>query len=92
MRTNNYYKILGVPPHATQDEIVKAYHRLALKFHPDVSKTPNAEERMKEINAAYEVLSDPEKRWQFDEEREIPESPPVRKKRHRHHNKQPCCI
>jgi tetratricopeptide (TPR) repeat protein len=44
---------------------------------------------MKEINAAYEVLSDPEKRWQFDEEREIPESPPVRKKRHRHHNKQP---
>ena len=83
MRTNNYYKILGVPPHATQDEIVKAFRLLVKKYHPDVSKIPNAEERMKVINNANDVLSDPEKRRQFDEEREIPESPPVRRERHR---------
>jgi hypothetical protein len=84
MSTNNFYKILGVPSHATQNEIKKAYHRLALKYHPDLRKTPDAEERMKEINAANEILSDPEKRRQFDSEREIPEPPPVRRERRRH--------
>jgi len=89
MSTNNYYKILGVQPHATKDEIVKAYHRLALKFHPDVRKTPDAEERMKEINGANDVLKDPEKRYQYDIEREISEPPPVHKEIRRHRNKRP---
>jgi curved DNA-binding protein CbpA len=84
MSTKNYYKILGVHRYATQDEIVKAYHRLALKFHPDVRKTPDAEERMKEINGAYEILSDSEKRRQFDNKPESVEQSPVRSEKQKH--------
>ncbi len=63
----DYYKILGVPRDASQEEIKKAYRRLALKYHPDRNRgNKEAEEKFKEINEAYAVLSDPEKRKQYD--------------------------
>ncbi len=63
----DYYKILGVSRDASQDEIKKAFRKLALKYHPDKNKgNKEAEERFKEINEAYAVLSDPEKRRQYD--------------------------
>jgi hypothetical protein len=89
MKTGNLYEILGVPHDATQEDIQKAYHRLAHIYHPDVRKTPDAEERMKKINAAYEVLSDPEKRRQFDHERLIKVSSPVRPDGHGRNTRQP---
>lgn len=66
IKYQDYYAILGVPRTATEAEIKKAYRRLAQKYHPDVNKTPGAEAKFKEINEAYEVLSDPEKRKKYD--------------------------
>ena len=64
----DYYKILGIKRDATQEEIKKAYRRLAKKFHPDLNKDdPQAKSRFQEINEANEVLSDPEKRRRYDE-------------------------
>ena len=59
----DYYETLGVARSATQDEVKRAYRRLAREHHPDVNQqSPDAESRFKEINEAYQVLSDPEKR------------------------------
>jgi curved DNA-binding protein len=67
MNYKDYYKTLGVNRNATQEEIKKAYRKLAVKFHPDKNKgDKSAEERFKEINEANEVLSDPEKRKKYD--------------------------
>jgi curved DNA-binding protein len=63
----DYYKILGVDRTATQDDVKRAYRKLARKYHPDVSKEPDAEERFKEVNEANEVLKDPEKRAAYDQ-------------------------
>ena len=67
MEYKDYYKTLGVPRDATQEAIKQAYRKLARKFHPDVSKEPNAEARFKEINEANEVLKDPEKRAAYND-------------------------
>lgn len=66
MKYKDYYQILGVSRGASDEDIKKAYRRLAHKFHPDVSKEPHAEERFKEIGEAYEVLKDREKRAAYD--------------------------
>lgn len=66
MEYKDYYKTLGVERDAAADDIKRAYRRLARKFHPDVSKEPDAEERFKEVGEAYEVLKDPEKRAAYD--------------------------
>ena len=62
----DYYEILGVARNADSDELKRAYRRLARKYHPDVNKEEGAEERFKEINRAYEVLSEPETRARYD--------------------------
>ncbi len=62
----DYYEVLGVPKEASKDQIKDAYRTLALKYHPDRNKSPEAEEKFKEISEAYAVLSDDEKRQQYD--------------------------
>jgi len=67
MEFRDYYEIMGVARDASQDDIKKAYRRLARKYHPDVSKEADAEERFKEVGEAYAVLKDPEKRAAYDQ-------------------------
>ncbi|MBN2470727.1 MAG: molecular chaperone DnaJ [Anaerolineae bacterium] len=66
MTPRDYYDVLGVQRGAEPQEIKKAFRRLAQKFHPDVNREPDAEERFKEINDAYQILSDPDKRARYD--------------------------
>ena len=67
MKYKDYYAIMGVARDASAEDIKKAYRKLARKYHPDVSKEANAEERFKEVQEAYEALKDPEKRAAYDQ-------------------------
>ena len=63
----DYYKTLGIPKGSNEEEIKKAYRRMALRFHPDKNTDANAEDKFKEVAEAYEVLSDPKKRVIYDQ-------------------------
>ncbi len=65
----DYYSVLGVPETATEKELTRAYRKLAKQYHPDTN--PGAEERFKEITAAYDVVGDPAKRKEYDEVRKL---------------------
>lgn len=66
MTQRDYYEILGVPRTASADDLKAAFRKLARQYHPDVNKEPDAEEKFKEINEAYAILSDPDKRSAYD--------------------------
>jgi len=67
MQFKDYYAALGVKPEATDAEIKTAYRKLARKFHPDVSKESDAEEKFKAVNEAYEALKEPARRKSYDQ-------------------------
>src|SRR4051794_21111385 len=71
-QTKDYYTVIGVPASATQEEIKKAYRKLAAKHHPDKNQNdPKAADRFKEISEAYQVLGDADKRKQYDQMRQL---------------------
>ena len=63
----NPYDVLGISKDASADEIKRAYRKLSKKYHPDLNHEAGAEEKFKEVNDAYEILSDPQKKAQFDQ-------------------------
>ena len=65
-KKRDYYQVLGVSQNASDEQIKKAFRKLALKYHPDRNKDESADAKFKEINEAYHVLSDPEKRANYD--------------------------
>ncbi|NXA44987.1 DNJB9 protein, partial [Nothocercus julius] len=67
LATESYYDILGVPKNASDRQIKKAFHKLAMKYHPDKNKSPGAEAKFREIAEAYETLSDENKRREYDQ-------------------------
>jgi curved DNA-binding protein len=67
VKYRDYYEVLGIARGADQDAVQRAYRKLARKYHPDVNKAADAEDKFKEINEAYEVLKDPEKRKMYDQ-------------------------
>ncbi|MFX4310177.1 DnaJ domain-containing protein, partial [Acinetobacter soli] len=69
----NYYETLGVSRDATPEEIKKSYRKLARKYHPDVSKEPDAEAQMQALNIAYDTLSDAEKKAEYDQQLDYPQ-------------------
>ncbi|XP_075298090.1 dnaJ homolog subfamily C member 18 isoform X2 [Opisthocomus hoazin] len=83
-RCRNYYEILGVERDASEEDLKKAYRKLALKFHPDKNRAPGATEAFKAIGNAFAVLSNPEKRLRYDEFGSDQE--PVSTGQHRHYN------
>lgn len=72
--SKNHYEVLGITRHATADQIKKAYRKLARKYHPDVSKEANAEEKMQAINVAYDTLSHEQKKTEYDFQLDHPEA------------------
>ena len=67
MTKRDYYEVLGVEKNADEKQIKSAFRRLAKEYHPDLNKSPDAPEKFKEVQEAYEVLSDPEKRKTYDQ-------------------------
>ncbi|KAK3526255.1 hypothetical protein QTP70_020406 [Hemibagrus guttatus] len=68
----DYYEILGIPKDASERQIKKAFHKLAMKYHPDKNKSPDAEAKFREIAEAYETLSDSKRRQEYDQMRSNP--------------------
>ena len=75
MARDDYYSTLGVDRKASQEDIKKAYRKLARRYHPDTNKDNGAEERFKQISEAYDVLGDPEKRKKYDRGQSVFASP-----------------
>lgn len=82
MEYKDYYKIMGLPRDVSQEEIKRVYRKLARKYHPDVSKESDAENKFKEVGEAYEVLKDPKKRAQYDQYGQYWQDPAQAQQRH----------